>query len=211
MSSKKLLLIGFLVLLLGIILIVCSLPIFAITSGNTSAQQVPKSASIMDYSIEVTSGLWNSAPIDILVEMNANQTLNIGLVANGPFDFSIIVPQSTFNEIYLSKTKINSLSTSWVSPSANTYVLQFTTNWQYGTGGSQTTDINAKVTKSWTETVNNPVTITENRPLIDSNFTYMGLSMILSGGIIALLGISRRQVRLIKKEGNPSAQQQKTN
>lgn len=138
----------------------------------------------MDYSFSLPGYTWLGR--DVPVQLSPDQTLIILATGNKVFDFSIVnytatgyvAPPDPPDETYLSLKNTVLINTNWSPHVSGSYYIRFKVlTYDY----SHPTEITARVNKTWTELVENIVTERGTMSLIDINFEYVGLGLIISG------------------------------
>jgi hypothetical protein len=177
------------IFLLGIVLALCSMPIFTFTRDEI--QEFQKSETIMDGSFNVHQSQ------DKIVQVQLSIGQKIGVLATGSasFNFSIVNFTSTAHAIqadqpdvvYLFLNDTVSVNTTWSpevrSADPGNYYLVFLAR---NVSSDFPVQINANVTKTWTDYRIVPVVASDRRPLIDPNFLYIGSGTAVFGTVISL-------------------------
>lgn len=175
LTRKTAIVFSSILIVLGVIVTLLSMPVFSYTRQNTD--YVRKSEIVMNYSF-YPSGT-RSTPTEVFFECEANQTLSILLAANGPFDFGIASQQLNGTEaIYFSQENIVSINKTWEPGKGGSYYMKFTVL------SEPIPLIDARVTKNWT----GPATKSVIQSFVDADFAYVGLSIAILG--LAILASS---------------------
>jgi hypothetical protein len=179
---------GFVLIVVGAALALCSRPIFTLSRGEV--QELPRSEIIMNYSFNIHQSQ------DKLVEfqMTIGQKLHIYASASGNFNFSIanftdpshLAQPDQPDVIYLQLDDITNINTTW-DPGVRTgqpgsYFLIFLAR---NASVDSPIQIDSNVTKTWTEI--NTIGVPYLGSVLNSNFAYVGLGIVLFGGAISLI------------------------
>lgn len=186
---------GLVLVLLGAILTLCSMPVL----GNTrqEAEQVPRSETIMNYPFEIHQYQDKT----VQVQLSVGQELSILASANREFNFSIANFTNTNHAIqpdrpdtvYLFLNNTSSINTIWTpqirSPEPGSYYLLFLAR---NASSDFPARIDANVTKTWTEIRLKTVPAEGFRSLIDPDFLYLGSGIVIFGVTILLISLYPR-------------------
>jgi hypothetical protein len=180
---------GFVLIVIGAALALCSRPIFALTRDE--AQEVPKSEIVMNYSFNIHQSQNKTVPFQI----NIGQNLTISASGSGIFNFSIanftdpshLAQPDQPDVVYLPLNDITTINTTW-SPivrlaQPGSYYLVFLA---LNASVDSPVLVDANVTKTWTEI--DTIGVPYRGSVLDSNFAYIGLGLVLLGGAISLFG-----------------------
>jgi hypothetical protein len=185
---------GFVLIVVGAALALCSRPIFTLTQDEV--QEVPRSEPIMNYSFIIHQSQNKTVPFQI----NIGQNLTTLASGSGIFNFSIanftdpshLAQPDQPDVVYLSLDNITNINETW-SP-----VTRLTTPGSYylvflalNASIDSPVMINANVTKTWTEI--DTIGVPYRGSVLNSNFAYIGLSIVLLGGAISFFGFHSRR------------------
>jgi hypothetical protein len=195
---------GFVFIVVGAALALCSRPILTYTRNEV--QEVPRSEPIINYSFIIQQSQNKAVPF----QMNIGQNLTIFASGTGIFDFSIanftdsshLAQPDQPDVIYQSLENITNINTTW-SPVARlaqtgSYYLVFLV---LNASVETPVLIEANATKTWTEI--KTIEVTYQSSVLDSRFAYIGLSLALFGGTIALIAFRASPRRSSKKQIGP--------
>jgi hypothetical protein len=178
---------GFLLILLGAVLVVCSQPYFSYTIEKL--EQVQKSQTIIDNSFDLST----SQDEMVQVQMSIGQTLDI--LASGSKNFTFLVAN------YTSPANVTALD----EPDVTYYILNGTltvnTTWGPQTRTAEpgnyyltflardfppesAVHVYANITKKWTDMDTKIVVAPDLKALIDSNYAFVGLGVAVLGGAV---------------------------
>lgn len=175
---------GFLIFLIGVIIIVCTLPVF--THTRQELVQVPRSEVIIDSTFDIHQ------LEDKVVQFQASigQSLNIYAASNGNISFSIanftnangaIQPDKP-DIVYFSKNDSATINTTWSPqsrvPDPGKYYLVFLAR---NASSDLPVHVYANATKTWTDYSLKDVVAEDRVPLLDQNFVYVGSVMAVFG------------------------------
>jgi hypothetical protein len=185
--------IGVVLITLGVVLYVCSKPIFSFTHMETQTINLPplqQSDTIMNYAFVLPGAA--SKQKEMQVQLTTDQTLNIVAIGNNGFYFKIVKHQPDgIDAIFLDLGKSTSVNRNWKPTLSDTYSAIFYVAGYYS---SDYVTINANVTKTWTvaQTRTDTVPVTEQKPLIDfgSNFQYAIYGIAVLGVVSCLVGLT---------------------
>jgi hypothetical protein len=180
-------------IVVGGALALCSRPIFTLTRGEV--QEVSRSEIIMNYSFNIHQSQ------DKLVEfqISIGQKLHMSAAGSADFNFSIanftdpshLAQPDQPDVIYLPLDDITNINTTWDpgvrSGQPGSYYLVFLAR---NASVDSPVLIEANVTKTWTEI--NTIGVPYLGSILDSNFAYIGLGIVLLGGAISLFGFRPR-------------------
>jgi hypothetical protein len=181
---------GLLLVLVGLALIVCSMPVFSLT--REEIVEVPKSETIMDSSFRVHQ----TQDKIVKFQSSIGQELDIQATGNYIFNFSIanflnpdnITQPDEPDVVYYSLENTTSVNTTWASQvrsaQPGNYCLVFLA--RDAPAGSPV-QIYAKVTKNWTDIQTRQVDTGDRIRLIDPNFAYVGSSIAVLGVVILVV------------------------
>lgn len=178
MVNKKIshaIVISFALILLGSVLIICTMPIFTYTRDEP--QLVPKSETLIDDYFEI----YQSQNKVVTAELSIEQTLNILATSNAIFNFSITNQTQQPNITYYflnNTTTVNMTWTHQIRTQPRTYYLVFEAQ---NASSNSPVQVYANVTKNWTEIKLVPVLMPDRIPLINSNFVYVGAAILIIG------------------------------
>jgi hypothetical protein len=180
---------GFALIVLGATLVLCSRPVFTLTRDEI--QEVPMSEIIMNYSFIIHQSQDKLVPF----QMNIGQNLTIFASGSGNFNFSIanftdpshLAQPDQPDVVYLPLNDITTINTAW-SPivrlaQPGSYYLVFLAR---NASVDSPVLVDANVTKTWTEI--DTIGVTYRGSVLDSNFAYIGLGIVLFGGAISIFG-----------------------
>ena len=180
---------GLFLLLLGAVLVVCSKPYFSYTIEKL--EQVQISETIMNYSFD----LHKSQDKMVQVRMVIGQTLDILASASENFTFLVANYTNPENATSLDEPNVTyyvlngtlTVNTTW-SPQIRTaepgnYCLTFLAR---DFPFESPVHVYANVTKKWTDMYTKTVVAPDLRSLIDSNYAYVGLGLVVVGGVILM-------------------------
>jgi hypothetical protein len=202
MGDKKVrwggIVVGLSLVLLGFVLTLCSRPVFNYTREiREELQQVPKSEIIMDYSFDVD----RSQDKIVQVQLSIGQNLSILAIGSGTFNFSIANFTDTSHAIqpdqpdvvYVSLDNATSINITWtpqvrIAQPGNYYLVFLARD----ASPDSPVQINANVTKIWTEIQIRRVEVTDRKSLIDPDLVYIGLGTAISGAVIFLITVHTR-------------------
>jgi len=188
---------GFVLIMVGVTLALCSRPIFTLTRGEV--QEVPRSEIIMNYSFNIHQSQDKLVPF----QMNIGQNLTIFASGSGIFNFSIanftdpshLAQPDQPDVVYLPLENITNINTTWspvarLSQPGSYYVVFLARN----ASVDSPVLIEANLTKTWTEI--DTIRVPYLGSVMDSSFAYIGLGIVLLGGAISLFAFySRRPPR----------------
>lgn len=149
----------------------------------------------MNYFVSLNINNWGNQKVPF--QCDSDQTLTILLTGDSPFDFSIMSHLSSgVDATYLSLKGISSVNTNWKPDTSGNYYLNFQSGGNDNVGG--------RVTKTWTEVESYTVNVTNTQSLIDPNFSYVGLGVLVAGVLIPLVTLvymrRNRSTRNLLKE-----------
>jgi hypothetical protein len=202
--------IGLALFVIGAAIAISSRRVF--TFMRNEVKEVPKSEIIMNYAFDIHQSQ------DKLVEfqMSIGQKLNILATGSAEFNFSIanftnpshLSQPDQPDVVYLSMENITIANTTWNPvirlPQPGSYYLIFLAR---NASISSPVEIMANVTKTWTEV--QPYQVPYQNALIDSNFVYLGLGMLIPGSAISIVTFfskheHRRKIRSEKNRAPKS-------
>jgi len=178
---------GLFLTLLGAVLVVCSKPYFSYAIEEL--EQVQRSETIMNYSFT----LHTSQDKMVQVQMIIGQTLDI--FASGSENFTFLVANYTNPEnitaldepdvTYYVVNGTLTVNTTW-SPQSRTaelgnYCLTFLAR---DFPAESPVHVYANITKKWKDIYTKTVVAPDLRALIDSNYTFVGLGLVILGGAV---------------------------
>jgi hypothetical protein len=191
---------GLTLVLLGATLVLCSTPVFSYT--REELQEVQRSEAIMNYSFDLNQ----SQDKMVQVQVSIGQKLIILATGSENFSFSIVNFTNTGHAIepdhpdvtYLSLNSTALVNTTW-SPQLRTaqpgnYYLMFLAR---QASSESPVQINANVTKIWTDLQTKSVVAPDRRPLIDPNFVYVGAGIVVFGATTLLVARAHRKTRAL--------------
>jgi hypothetical protein len=176
---------GLFLILLGAILVICSKPYFSYTIEKL--EQVQRSETIMNYSFT----LHKSQDKMVQVQMTIGQTLDI--LASGSENFTFLVANYSNPEnvtaldapdvTYYIANGTLTVNTTW-GPQVRTaepriYYLTFLAR-DFSTGSP--VHVSANITKKWEDMYTKTVVAPDLRALIDSNYSFVGLGVVILAG-----------------------------
>jgi hypothetical protein len=182
--------VGLSLALLGVTLILCSMPIFSNT--RQEAEQVPRSETVMNYPFEIHQFQDET----VQLQLSIGQELSILASANNDFNFSIanftntdhVIHPDNPDTVYLFLNSTSSINTTWTpqtrSPEPGSYYLVFLAR---NASSASPVQIYANVTKTWTEIKLKTVPAEEFRSLIDPNFLYIGSATAILGATVLFI------------------------
>lgn len=188
---------GFVLIVIGAALALCSRPIFTLTQGK--AQEVPRSEIIMNYSFNIYQSQNKTVPF----QMSIGQNLTILASGSGIFNFSIanftdpshLAQPDQPDVVYLPLDNVTNINTTWrpvarLAQPGSYYLVFLALN----ASVDSPVLITANVTKTWTEIAT--IGVPYIGAVLDSRFLYIGLGIVLLGGAISLIAFfSRRPSR----------------
>jgi hypothetical protein len=189
-------LVGLFLIVLGGLLILLSRPAFSYTMEKL--EQVPKSEIIMNNSFTIHQ----SQDKVVQVQMKIGQTL--GILASGDKNFTFLIANYTDPEnvtaldepdvTYYILNGTLTVNTTW-SPQTRTaeqsnYYLTFLAR---NFPAESPVYVYANVTKKWTDIETKTIVAPDLKPLIDPNYMYVGLGVVILGGIILIHIFYRRR------------------
>jgi len=194
MLSKITISVGILLIVSGVILTVCSMPVLPVTGPETHHHPIPESSVIMNYSFSLPG---NASYYRIeSIYLRPWEDLHIRLSGNKSFDLAIVkynggnysgreaFPDAT----YLTLTNDTSVNTIWGPQTNDTYYLRF---YSEGATYSSPCQIVPYVTKNWMGVYTWTENVTRPRSLVNTNFGYVGLGIIALGVLIPLVTSDR--------------------
>jgi len=181
--KKKIVETGIFLLVIGVATLLCSLVIVPFATAEPI--MLPQGSYLITESftvpLEYTShnkNLSNGDKLHIIVEVKSGGNLDINFYVMDEPNYNIWkAGESASPEI--SRTSITTYDRDWVVPYDGTWYFVYD-----NTFGSASKDVTAVVTKHWTETYYRQATV--YRPLIPSEFSYLGVAVLL-GGVAALI------------------------
>ncbi len=186
-SSTTALTAGFCLILFGLLLVLCSLPIFNYTIQRE--QEIQKSQTILNSTFNV-SRLEGSLT---QVQLGFHQNLTIQAIGNSVFDVALVNftdPRNTTEPSFTYFSMNNTVSvdrnytSSYRSGETGTYYLSFLAPYASEDSPAQ---VSANVTKIWTELQAVSVAAPDPKSLIDPAFRYVGAGLAAIGGSVLLL------------------------
>ena len=186
---------GLFLILLGTVLVVCSKPYFSYTIEKS--EQVQRSIIIMNYSFD----LHNSQDKMVQVQMVVGQTLDI--FASGSENFTFLIANYTDPEnvtaldepdvIYYVLNGTLTVNTTW-GPQTRTaepgnYCLTFLAR---DFPAESPVHVYANITKKWEDIQTKTVVAPDLRGLIDSNYAFVGLGVVILGGTVLVYTFYQR-------------------
>lgn len=186
---------GLVLVLLGVILTLCSMPVFSNT--RQEAERVPRSETIMNYPFEIHQFQDKT----VQVQLNIGQELIILASADGDFNFSIAnftktnhaIQPGKPDTVYLFLNSTSSINTTWTpqirSPEPGSYYLVFQAR---NASSDSPVQIYANATKTWTEIRLKTVPAEGFRSLIDADFLYIGSGIAILGTTILSISLYLR-------------------
>ncbi len=181
---------GLSLVLLGVTLIVCSMPVFSLM--REELVEVQKSETVMDNSFRVHQ----TQDRIVKFQSRIGQELDILATGSGIFNFSIasfsdpdnLTQPDEPDVVYFSLDNTTSVNTTWAtqvrSAQLGNYCLVFLAR---DAPSDSPVQIYAKVTKNWTDIQTRQVDTGDRIRLIDPNFTYMGLGIAVFGVVILVI------------------------
>ena len=178
---------GLFLILLGAVLVVCSKPYFSYTIEKL--EQVQRSETIMNNSFT----LHKSQDKMVQVQMIIGQTLDI--LASGSENFTFLIANYTNPEnataldepdvTYYALNGTLTVNTTW-SPQVRTaepgnYCLTFLAR---DFPAESPVHVYANITKKWEDIYTKTVVAPDLRALIDSNYAFVGLGVVILGGAV---------------------------
>jgi hypothetical protein len=198
MAKRKVtsqMLVALFLILSGIVVVICSRPIFSYTTEKL--EQTQRSENILNN----TFNLHQFQDKMVKVQMAIGQTLEILATSNENFTFLIANytnPENTtaLNEpdiVYYISNGTLFVNTTW-SPQVRTaepgsYCLTFLAR---DFPPDSPVYVYANVTEEWTDIYTRTVVAPDGRSLVDSNYAYVGLGLVAVGGIILIHAYYRR-------------------
>lgn len=193
-KGLKAMLAGLLIFLIGIILIVCTFPVF--THTRQELVQVPRSEVIIDSTFEIHQ-LEDKV---VQFQISIGQSLNIYAAGNGNMSFSIanftdadgaIQPDQP-DIVYFSQNDTTMINTTWNPqsrvPDPGKYYLVFLAR---NASTDSPVHVYANATKTWTDYLLKDVLAEDRIPLLDQNFVYVGSVMAVFGTALFSITLSR--------------------
>ena len=185
---------GFLFFLIGVIIIVCTLPVF--THTRQELVQVPRSEVIIDSTFDIHQ------LEDKVVQFQASigQSLNIYAASNGNISFSIanftnangVIQPDKPDIVYFSKNDSATINTTWSPqsrvPDPGKYYLVFLAR---NASSDLPVHVYANATKTWTDYHLKDVLAEDRIPLLDQDFVYVGSVMAVFGTALFSITLSR--------------------
>ncbi|MDH7558446.1 MAG: hypothetical protein QHH18_07605 [Candidatus Bathyarchaeota archaeon] len=202
MVNKKIsqtVVISFMLILLGSVLIICTMPLFTYTRDES--QLVPMSETLIDGYFEI----YQSQNKVVTVELSIEQTLNILATSNSIFNFSIVNQTQQPNITYYFLNNTNTVNMTWthqIRTQPRTYHLVFDAQ---NASLNSPVEVYANVTKNWTEVKLVPVLMPDRIPLINSNFAYIGAAILVIGIIYLRVNLRSKRKLKDKRQQRPSA------
>jgi hypothetical protein len=178
---------GLFLILLGAVLVFCSRPYFSHTIEKL--EQVQRFETIMNYSFD----LRKSQDKMVQVQMSIGQTLDI--LASGSDNFTFLVANYTNPEnvtaldepdvTYYALNGTLTVNTTW-SPQLRTaepgnYCLTFLAR---DFPAESPVHVYANITKKWKDIYTKTVVAPDLKALIDSNYAFAGLGVVILGGAV---------------------------
>jgi hypothetical protein len=178
---------GLFLILVGAVLVFCSKPYFSYTIEEL--EQVQRSEIIMNYSFN----LHTSQDKMVQVQMVIGQSLDI--LASGSENFTFLVANYTNPEnvtaldepdvVYYVLNGTLTVNTTW-SPQTRTaepgnYCLTFLAR---DFPVESPVHVYANITKKWKDVYTKTVAAPDLRALIDSNYAFVGLGVVILGGAV---------------------------
>jgi hypothetical protein len=189
-------LVGIFLMLLGGMLILFSRPAFSYTMEKL--EQVPKSETLMNYSFVLDQ----TRDKMVQVQMKIGQTLEI--LASGDKNFTFLIANYTNPENFATRDEPDvtyyilngtlTVNTTW-SPQTRTAELSnyYLTFLARDLPAESSAYVYASVTKRWTDIEIKTIVAPDLRPLIDPNYTYAGLGVVILGGTVLTHTFYRRR------------------
>jgi hypothetical protein len=190
---------GLFLILLGAVLVFCSRPYFSYTIEKL--EQVQRFETIMNYSFD----LHKSQDKMVQVQMSIGQTLDI--LASGSDNFTFLVANYTNPEnvtaldepdvTYYAMNGTLTVNTTW-SPQLRTaepgnYCLTFLAR---DFPAESPVHVYANITKKWKDIYTKAVVAPDLKALIDPNYAFVGLGVVILGGtVLAYTFYHRRRPR----------------
>jgi hypothetical protein len=178
---------GLFLIFLGAILVVCSKPYFSYTIEKS--EQVQRSEIIMNNSFD----LHKSQDKMVQVQMIVGQSLDI--LASGSENFTFLIANYTNPENVTALDEPNityyvlngtlTVNTTW-GPQTRTaepgsYCLTFLAR---DFQAESPVHVYANITKKWEDIQTKTVVAPDLRALIDSNYVFVGLGVVILGGVV---------------------------
>jgi len=181
--NKEIVGMGILLLVVGCAMLLGSLVIIPFATARPVL--LPQGSYLITESFTLPSGytshnktLSDGDNLHIIVEVKSGGNLNIDFYVMDELNYSMWkADESASPEI--SRINITTYDSDWVVPYDGTWYFVYDNAF-----GSASKDVTALVTKHWTETYHRPTTV--YRPLIPSEWSYLGVAVLL-GGVTALI------------------------
>ena len=202
---------GLLFFLIGAILIVCTLPVFSHT--RQEIVQIPRSEVVADS----TFGIHQLEDKTVEFNISIGQSLHVYAVANRNVSFSIVNFTSTNGVIqpdqpgfvYFSQNETETVNTTWSPqsrvPYPGKYCLVFMAR---DAPPDSPVRVYANATKTWTDIQLKEVVAEDRVSMLDQNYGYLGLAMVVLGMTAIRIAVirnrrSKRQKRYWKLKQFP--------
>jgi len=188
-------------ILLGSALIICTMPLFTYTRDESKL--IPKSKTLIAGYFEI----YQSHDKVVPVQLSVGQTLNILATSNAIFNFSIVnePDPSNITYTYYSLNNTTLVNMTWThqirSSQPGTYCLIFLAQ---NASSDAPVQVYANITKNWTEIELIPVVMPDRIPLINSNFGYVGLAILVIGVIYLRVNLRSQRKLKDRRQQRPS-------
>jgi hypothetical protein len=190
---------GLVLILLGVSVAACSLPIFSHTVDRT--QWMDQSENIVNSIINLDL---TQEKAEWLVPMTMNQNLSVLATSTRDFNFSIVSYAGNGHDthpdepdmIYVAFDEISIVNETWESQVRVAETRDYYIVFQVGSNSSDTpSTINVNLTKNWKELQIVSVTLPDRISLIDPTLQYFGLEVISLGVAIATVSVYLKRRR----------------
>ena len=179
---------GVFIIVVGVALLASSLIIVPFTT--TEPIEVEKSSYWLNESFSVSAGTHE----DRFASISSGTKLGIHfeVTSGGNLDVDFCVADDTnywkwrageIAEVYLSRSRATSLDINWTVPDSDTWHFVWDNSFSWIT----TKGVTAQITRYWTETEYRDVT--DYRPLIESQYAYVGIIILLVGVAVTVYGL----------------------
>lgn len=192
---------GVFVIVVGVALVASSLIIVPFTT--TKPFEVEKSSNWLNESFSVPPGhearsgsISSGTQLGIHFEVTSGGNLDVDFFVADDTNYWKWRAGETAS-VYLSRTRITTLDVNWTVPESDTWYFVWDNSFSIITSKGVT----AQITRYWTEIENREVT--DYRPLIESQYAYVGIIILLVGVAVTVYG-------LIAKVQLPSTPTEKT-
>ena len=185
---------GFLLFLVGMILIVCTFPIFSHTKQEV--ELVPRSEIIIDSTFNINQSENKTVPF----QLSIGQKIGISAMGNKNISCSIVnftktdgvVQPDQPDVIYFFQNDTTTINETWSPqtrlPEPGKYYLVFLA---LDAPPDSPVQVYANATKTWTDVQLKEVPAEDRIPLLDQNFVYVGSAMVVLGTALFSITFSR--------------------